>query len=254
MNKHANRVALVTGAARGIGRTISECLAREGAIVVLADKLDTVHTAAKELQVAGLRAESIVVDVTDEAAVRAAVASIKARHGRLDILVNNAGISPKHNGRKPLTPDISLDEWQMVFAVNLASAFLFAREAIPVMRANQWGRIVNLASYTGQTGGRFVGAHYSASKAGLIGLSRTLAHEVGESGITVNCVAPGRVLTEMNAWANASGANQDFLTSIPIKRLGTVDDIASAVSFLASEEASYMTGATLDVNGGCNMR
>ncbi len=254
MKRHANRVALITGAARGIGRAISERLGREGAMVVLLDKADAVRLTVDELRAAGLHAEPLVADVTDEASVHAAVSDIKAQNGRLDILVNNAGISPKHDGRKPLTPDISFEEWQQVIAVNLSSAFLFAREAIPLMRANKWGRIVNLASYTGQTGGRFVGLHYSASKAGLIGLSRTLAHEVGDFGITVNCVAPGRILTEMNAWANASGANQDFVTSLPIKRIGTVDDIASAVSFLVSEEASYVTGATLDVNGGCNMR
>ncbi|HXX83407.1 MAG TPA: SDR family NAD(P)-dependent oxidoreductase, partial [Casimicrobiaceae bacterium] len=245
---------LVTGAARGIGRAVSERLGREGALVMLLDKLDGVLTTAKELRAAGLRAEPIVGDVTDESAVRSAVAGIAARSGRLDILVNNAGISPKHNGHKPLTPDISFAEWQLVFAVNLTSAFLFAREAIPIMRANNWGRIVNIASYVGQTGARFAGAHYSASKAGLIGLSRTLAHEVGESGITVNCVAPGRIATAMNAWANASGANEEFIAAIPIKRIGTGDDIASAVSFLASDEASYMTGATLDVNGGYFMR
>ena len=221
---------------------------------MLLDKLDAVRSTTDELRATGLRAEPIVADVTDEAAVRAAVSGIQAQHGRLDILVNNAGISPKHDGRKPLTPDISIEEWQRVFAVNLTSAFLFAREAIPVMRANGWGRIVNIASYAGQTGSRSTGLHYSSSKAGLIGLSRTLALEVGESGITVNCVAPGRVLTEMNAWANASGANQDFVAGIPIKRLATVDDIASAVSFLASEAAGYLTGATLDVNGGCFMR
>jgi 3-oxoacyl-[acyl-carrier protein] reductase len=254
MKHHADRVALVTGAARGIGRAISERLAREGALVVLLDKLDAVRSTADELRATGLRAEPIVADVTDEAAVRAAVSGIQAQHGRLDILVNNAGISPKHNGRKPLAPDISLEEWQQVFAVNLTGAFLFAREAIPIMRANGWGRIVNIASYAGQTGSRHTGLHYSSSKAGLIGMSRTLALEVGESGITVNCVAPGRVLTEMNAWANASGANQDFFAGIPIKRLATVDDIASAVSFLASEAAGYLTGATLDVNGGCFMR
>jgi len=254
MKRHSDRVALVTGAERGIGRAISERLGREGALVFLLDQTEAVKSAAEQLRASGLRAEPIVADVTDEAAVVAAVAGIKALKGRLDILVNNAGISPKHDGRKPLTPDISLDEWQRVFAVNLTGAFLFAREAIPVMRENGWGRIVNIASYVGQTGARFAGAHYSASKAGLIGLSRTLAHEVGESGITVNCVAPGRVLTAMNAWANAGGANQDFLTAIPIKRIGTADEIASAVSFVSSEEASYMTGATLDVNGGCFMR
>jgi 3-oxoacyl-[acyl-carrier protein] reductase len=254
MKRHADRVALVTGAARGIGRAISERLAHDGAHVVLLDKLDTVRATAKELAAAGLRVEPVVADVTDETAVRAAVADIAARHGRLDILVNNAGISPKRDNRKPMARDIPLTEWQMVFAINLTAAFLFSREAIPVMETNKWGRIVNMASYVGQTGARFAGAHYSSSKAGLIGLSRTLAHEVGPLGVTVNCVAPGRVQTEMNAWASTSGANQDYFDAIPIKRLGTAGEIASAVSFLASEEAGYITGATLDVNGGCHMR
>ena len=254
MNIHTGRVALVTGSARGIGRAIAEHLGRGGAAVVLLDKLDAVAATAAELRAAGLRAESVVADVTDEAAICATVAGIKETHGRLDILVNNAGVSPRHAGRKPLTPDITLAEWQMTLAINLTSAFLFARESIPLMRTNHWGRIVNIASYVGQTGARFAGVHYSTTKAGLIGMSRTLAHEVGESGITVNCVAPGRVATEMNAWASASGANQDFLSGLPIKRLATVDDIAAAVSYLASEAAGYVTGATLDVNGGCNMR
>ena len=129
MKPHADRVALVTGAARGIGRAISERLGRKGALVVLLDKLDAVRSTADGLRASGLRAEPIVADVTDEAAVRAAVSGIKTQHGRLDILVNNTGISPKHNGRKPLTPDISIEEWQLVFAVNLTSAFLFARDA-----------------------------------------------------------------------------------------------------------------------------
>jgi 3-oxoacyl-[acyl-carrier protein] reductase len=249
MEQHSGRVALVTGAARGIGLQVARRLAQEGAHVVLLDVMDEASESAGRLVREGLKAEAVVTDVSDEAAVRQVVAGIAGRHGRLDILVNNAGISPKHDGKKAPVETTALAEWNAVMAVNLTAAFLLCRESIPVMRARSWGRIVNMSSQAGRTRARIAGSHYAASKAGLIGFSRSLAGEVGAYGITVNCIAPGRIETPMAAVASDE-VNRAFLSQVPMGRIGTPDDIAATVSFLASDGAGYITGATIDVNGG----
>lgn len=249
MTQDQQRLALVTGAARGIGLGVAERLAGDGLNVVLVDLIDEVHGAARGLAARGLAVEACVADIAREDAVRALVDDVLARHGRLDVLVNNAGISPKHGGRKALVQDTSLEEWQAVLAVNLTGPFLMCRAALPAMRRHGWGRIVNMSSQAGRTRSQIAGSHYAASKAGLIGFSRTLAAEVGADGITVNCIAPGRIETPMAATAGAD-VNRAYVSQIPVARIGHPGDIASAVSFLASEEAGFITGATLDVNGG----
>lgn len=249
MTQDQQRLALVTGAARGIGLGVAERLAGDGLNVVLVDLIDEVHGAARGLAAKGLAVEACVADIAREDAVRALVDDVLARHGRLDVLVNNAGISPKHGGRKALVQDTSLEEWQAVLAVNLTGPFLMCRAALPAMRRHGWGRIVNMSSQAGRTRSQIAGSHYAASKAGLIGFSRTLAAEVGADGITVNCIAPGRIETPMAATAGVD-VNRAYVSQIPVARIGHPGDIASAVSFLASEEAGFITGATLDVNGG----
>lgn len=249
MAEHKGRVALVTGAARGIGLQVAERLGALGATVVLVDVRPEVESAAEALRARGLAAEAVMGDIADEGVVRDLVAGVAAAHGGLDILVNNAGISPKHGGRKALVEETALAEWQAVLAVNLTGAFLLCREAVPLMRRRGWGRIVNMSSQAGRTRSQIAGSHYAASKAGLIGFSRTLAAEVGAAGITVNCIAPGRIETPMAAVAGAE-VNQAYVTQIPVARIGMPDDIAAAVLFLASDQAGFITGATLDVNGG----
>ncbi|WP_342641757.1 SDR family NAD(P)-dependent oxidoreductase [Rhodoligotrophos ferricapiens] len=249
MSNQQGRVALVTGAARGIGLSIAERLAKEGACTVLVDVIAELDQAVSRLRSAGLNVHAARTDISREDEVKALVADVVARHGSLDILVNNAGISPKHDGRKALVEDTALDEWQAVLAVNLTGPFLLCRHAVPLMRKRGWGRIINMSSQAGRTRSQIAGSHYAASKAGLIGFSRTLAAEVGPAGITVNCIAPGRIETPMAAMAGAD-VNRAYVTQIPVARIGTPDDIAAAVAFLASDEAGFITGATIDVNGG----
>ena len=246
------RTALVTGAARGIGLAIAERLVAAPMHVVLLDVEPSVHASAQRLRDAGASAESHVGDIADEDWVQRCLADILARRGQVDILVNNAGISPKTNGMRSPVEQMRLDEWNRVMAVNLTGAFLLSRAVIPGMRAQRWGRIVNISSQGGRTRTRIAGAHYAASKAGLIGFTRTLAGELAGEGITANSIAPGRVESNM-AQGATQATNQSFLASIPMGRVGTAAEIAAAVAFLAGEDAGYITGATLDVNGGSFM-
>lgn len=226
------RIALVTGAAQGIGAAIAERLARDGMQVVLADVLDRVEDTAAGLAAEGLACTAVRVDL-----------------GRIDVVVNNAGISPKHDGKRAPIDETSLEEWQAVIDINLTACFLIVKAALPSMKANRWGRIVNMASQAGRTRSQVAGSHYSASKAGLIGFTRTLAGEVGPFGITANCIAPGRIDTPMASEAG-SEVNARYVGTIPVGRIGTPDDIGAAVAYLASEEAGFVTGVCLDVNGG----
>lgn len=241
------QVAIVTGAARGIGLEISTWLARGGARVALADvQPAAVEQAAQGLRDVGLEAMSLVADVADEAQVRAAVGQVVERWGRIDILVNNAGICP-------MTPveQITAAEWDLVLAINLKGPFLFCQAVIPVMRRQRSGKIVNIASSAGQMGGLAVGLHYSASKAGILGLTKSLARILAPD-IQVNAVAPGTTATSMTEdWDPA--ALENLTRQIPAGRLGRPADVAAAVLFLASEEAIFVTGQTLGVNGGLFM-
>jgi 3-oxoacyl-[acyl-carrier protein] reductase len=252
MSETANRVALVTGAARGLGAAIAARLAAAGHPVVLADVLDQVEATAARLREAGHQARAIRLDVGDEAAVNALPQVLSEWWPRLSVLVNNAGISPKVEGRKRRVEEIPLEEWNRVLAVNLTGPFLLSRLCIPVMRARGWGRIVMMTSQAAHVPSTITGAYYGASKAGLMGFARNLAAELGPDGITVNSVAPGRIKSDMVAGA-APGMNEAFLARIPLGRLGEPEDVAEVVAFLASDAAAYLTGTTIDVGGGSYM-
>jgi 3-oxoacyl-[acyl-carrier protein] reductase len=241
------RTALVTGAARGIGLAIARALAEQGAGLALLDvDVDPLALAGRAM---GARALTIKADVSLLEDVQRAVDLTVERFGGLDILVNNAGICPMSD-----FADITEAEWDRVLAINLKGAFLCCQAALPYLRrSGQRGRVVNIASVAGQMGGVAVGAHYAASKAGLVGLSKSLAQMLAADGVTVNCVSPGTVATDMTLdWSEATHA--DLKDKIPLGRFAQPQEIAEAVLFLASDRAGFITGATLDVNGGLYFR
>ncbi|MDB5855061.1 MAG: fabG [Herminiimonas sp.] len=250
---HVNdKVALVTGAARGIGMAIATRFAREGYKVVMLDLNPEIEQAAQALKVAGYEVRPVCLDITDEAAVRTLAERLDDWWPKLCILVNNAGISPKHEGKKRDVMDIPLEEWRRVLDVNLTGTFLVTKMCLPTLKSRGWGRIVMITSQAARTRTPVPGAHYSATKSGMTGLARVLAGEVARFGITVNCVAPGRVESNMTA-AVGSEVNAQLVGSIPAGRMGRAEEVAAAVAFLVSEEASYSTGAVIDVNGGSFM-
>jgi 3-oxoacyl-[acyl-carrier protein] reductase len=240
------RVALVTGASRGIGRAIAERFAGQGAIVVAAARGDNARAAVEAITAKGGKAEAASVDVTDSAALEQLPGKVVDAHGRLDILVSNAGIT-----RDQLLMRMKRDDWDAVLATNLTAAFVLAQAAMRPMLRQRAGRIITVSSVVGQMGNAGQ-VNYAASKAGLIGFSKALAREVASRGITVNVIAPGMVDTDMTR-AIAEKAHGDWTAQIPLGRLGSVDDIAAAACYLASDEASYITGHVLAVNGGMYM-
>jgi len=242
----SGKVALVTGASRGIGRAIAERLASRGATVVAAARGDHAGACVAAITAGGGRAEALSLDVTDSAAVEAAPGDIVATHGRLDILISNAGIT-----RDQLLMRMKREDWDAVLATNLTATFLLAKAAMRPMVKQSSGRIIAISSVVGQMGNAGQ-TNYAASKAGLIGFAKALAREVASRAITVNVIAPGMIETDMTR-AVAEKAQVDWAAQIPLGRLGTVDDVAAAACFLASDEASYITGHVLAVNGGMYM-
>jgi len=240
------KVALVTGASRGIGRAIASRLAERGATVVAAARGDHADACAAELTARGLKAEALSLDVTDTAALEKVPAAIVERHGALNIVVCNAGIT-----RDQLLMRMKREDWDAVVATNLTATFVLAQAAMRPMLKQRGGRIIVVSSVVGQMGNAGQ-TNYAASKAGAIGFAKALAREVASRAITVNVVAPGMVDTDMSRGINEK-AQVDWAAMIPLGRLGTVDDVAAAVCFLASDEASYITGHVLAVNGGMYM-
>jgi 3-oxoacyl-[acyl-carrier protein] reductase len=242
----SGRVALVTGASRGIGRAIATTLAGQGAVVVAAARGDHAAETAAAITSAGGRGEAIALDVTDRDAVTRELGGIVERHGALDILVNNAGIT-----RDQLLLRLKPEDWDAVIATNLTAVYALTQAVLKPMIRQRRGRIVSISSVVGQAGNPGQ-ANYAAAKAGLIGFTKSIAQEIASRNITVNVVAPGMIETDMTR-ALAERAQDGWLSRIPLGRLGTPDDVAAAVCFLASDEASYITGQVLAVNGGMYM-
>ncbi len=242
----AGRVAIVTGAGQGMGRAVAERLAAGGARVVVNDlNPESAERTAQALAEAGHEALSAPGDVTSSEDVRAMFGAANERYGGLHILINNAGIlypTPVEN--------IPLDEWNAVVGVNLTGTFLCSQAAIGPMREAGWGRIVNFSSTAGKNVSTVGGAHYTAAKAGVLGFTRHLAKEVAGYGITVNAVCPGLIDTEMVRAVISPERADAYASSFPIERLGEPEEVAELVAFLASDRASYITGASLDINGG----
>jgi 3-oxoacyl-[acyl-carrier protein] reductase len=245
--KLEGRVALVTGASQGIGHACALALARHGAQVAVAarnrEKLDALVAAITQ---AGGKASAYVIDVGEEDQVKSGIKSVLGQLGKIDILINNAGIT-----RDQLVMRMKRPDWDAVLNTNLTSAYLCVQQVIPSMLKQRWGRIINITSVFGQMG-QAGQANYAASKAGLIGLTMAMARELASRNITCNAVAPGFIETNMTA-ALSEEFRQTAVKSIPLGRVGSAEDVASAVSFLASEEASYITGHVLNVNGGLLM-
>jgi NAD(P)-dependent dehydrogenase (short-subunit alcohol dehydrogenase family) len=245
MSRLKDKIALVTGAASGIGQGIAIAFAREGADIVIADRSPEAKAAET---IAGIKKHGrqgmfVQADVSDEASVQAMAKAALARFGRVDILVNNAGIFTES-----LIENLPIEDWDRVMNVNLRGVFLCIRALIGQMLERRDGRIINIASQLGQIGGRSIG-HYAASKAGVIGLTKSLAREVSTRGVLVNAIAPGPIQTPMvesetEEWRNAK------LAELPIGRFGTVDEVTPTAVLLASAEGSYYVGQTLGPNGG----
>jgi 3-oxoacyl-[acyl-carrier protein] reductase len=240
------KVALVTGASRGIGRAIAARLAAQGALVVAAARGNHADETVHALIAAGGRADAASVDVTDRAQAEQLPGMIVDKHGRLDILVSNAGIT-----RDQLLVRMKREDWDAVIATNLTATYTLAQAAMRPMLKQRGGRIIAISSVVGQIGNAGQ-TNYAASKAGLIGFAKALAREVASRGITVNVVAPGYIETGMTE-AIADTAQADWAAQIPLGRRGRPDDVAAAVCFLASDEAAYITGHVLSVNGGMYM-
>ena len=245
--KLAGRVALVTGASQGIGHACALALARQGATVAVAarnrQKLDEL---VAEIVAAGGKGAAFVIDVADEEQVKSGIKAALGQFGKIDILVNNAGIT-----HDQLVMRMKRADWDSVLNTNLTSAYLCIQQVIGSMLKQRWGRIINITSVFGQMG-QAGQANYAASKAGLIGLTMAMAREVASRNITCNAVAPGFIETSMTA-ALSEEFRQNAVKTIPLGRVGSPADVASAVCFLASEEASYITGHVLKVNGGLLM-
>ena len=246
LTSFAGKTAIVTGASRGIGRAIAERLAAGGATVVCVARGANADATVAAISAAGGKAEAQGVDVTDAAAVEGLVKGVVEQHGKLDILVSNAGIT-----RDQLMLRMKRSDWDEVVATNLTASFTLCQAALkPMIRARS-GRIIAISSVVGQMGNAGQ-ANYAASKAGLIGFCKSLAREVASRQVTVNVVAPGLIETDMTK-AITEAAKTDWSAQIPLGRMGSPADVAAAVSFLASDEASYITGQVLAVNGGMYM-
>ncbi|MCT1902085.1 SDR family NAD(P)-dependent oxidoreductase [Oceanobacillus sojae] len=246
-----DKVAIVTGSGslKGIGRDIALKLAEQGASIVVADlNVEGIQDTIKAVENTGAKALGVELNVTSKESVDAMIEKVLSEFGRIDILVNNAGIS-----QKVAVEDMTLEDMQRIFSVNMFGLFLCSQAVLKPMKEQHFGRIINLSSVSAKRGGGvFGGAHYSASKAAVLGFAKNLAREVATDGITVNSVAPGLVNTEI--WKSLPEADAaKVIDGIPLGRPGETSEIASTIAFLASDEASYITGEDIDINGGSHM-
>lgn len=241
------QAAVITGGARGIGKAIALELAGRGVDIAIADIIEEqARETAKELEKLGVKSMAVKMDVSDAGSVASSIAEIKEKMGRIDIFVNNAGIT-----RDGLVMRMKEEDWDLVMGINLKSVFLCSKEVIKVMAKQRYGRIVNIASVVAFMGNPGQ-ANYSASKAGIVGLTKTIAKEYASRGITANAVAPGFISTAMTE-ALSENVREEMLKAIPLGKFGTPEDVAQAVSFLASPGAAYITGQVIHVNGGMYM-
>ena len=245
------QVVIVTGSGspKGIGRTIAQTFARQGATVVLTDiNQEGLDANVREIEALGGKAYGVAGNICDKASVDALIADVMAKYGRIDVLVNNAGIS-----QKVTVADMTMADIQRIFNVNMFGLFQITQAVCEVMKKQHYGRIVHLSSVSGKRGGGvFGGAHYYASKAAVLGFSKNLAREVSQYGITTNCVCPGLINTEI--WKSMPKEQADaVIAGIPMGRPGETQEVADAIVFLASKEASYITGEEIDINGGSHM-
>jgi 3-oxoacyl-[acyl-carrier protein] reductase len=243
-----DRVAIVTGAGQGLGRAIALGLANKGSDVAVCDiKLAEADDVVKEIAAMGRKSFSLQVDVSNSADVRKMVDRVLAEFGKIDILVNNAGIC-----RVASIEETTEEDWDRVMAVNLKGVFLCSKMVMGVMKKQRSGRIINMGSLAGKVGGVATGANYAASKAGVMCFTKSLAKELAPYGVTVNAIAPGVIGTQMTEGIS-QGDWSNYLKVIPLGAIGVPDDVANAVLFLVSDEARYITGETMDVNGGMFM-
>ena len=241
-----NRVALITGGARGIGRAIAFKMVKEGASVMLLDLLsDELAQVTDELKTLGGDAHRAICDVSDRAAVADAVSLTIKKLGTVDILVNNAGVSLVDS-----LEEIKEDDWDTLVRINLKGSFFCTQSVIPIMKENEYGKIINISSRASL--GKLSRIVYGTTKAGLIGMTRNMALELARYGVNVNCVAPGPIATELFKSVNPEGSEKTkaIIDAIPLKRIGRPEDVANLVTFLASDEASFITGQTLFICGG----
>ncbi|MBQ2705982.1 MAG: SDR family oxidoreductase [Agathobacter sp.] len=251
MFKFDNQVVIVTGSGspKGIGKTIAKTFAKQNAAVVIADvNAVGVEEVVNEIKAAGGEAMGVVVNITSEESVNEMVKKVMDNYGRIDVLVNNAGIS-----QKVTVADMTMSDMRKIFEVNMFGLFLCTQACMKVMREQKYGRIVNLSSVSGKRGGGvFGGAHYSASKAAVLAFSKNLSREISAEGITINSVCPGLINTEI--WKSLPEEDaKKVIDSIPMGRPGETQEVANAILFLASKEASYITGEEIDINGGSHM-
>ncbi len=243
MTDFTGRVAIVTGAARGLGRAAAERLRERGAsVAVNVRDRERAESLAREI---GENVLAVPGDIAADGVPEEIVRQTLERFGRIDILVNNAALA-----RSTRFPDLSADEWRYALEVNLTAPFLLTKAALPAMKAQHYGRIINISSTAGRTVSTLGGAHYTASKAGLLGLTRAAAKELGQFGITVNAVCPGMIDTELTRENATPELLARLAASYPVPRLGTALEVADLICFAASEEAGYITGASFDINGG----
>ena len=244
----AGRVALVTGGSRGIGRATCLALAAKGAAVAVLcrSRIKEANEVVEQIQSTGGQGLAIEANVLDPRAIKRSVEQAAAKLGKIDILVNNAGEMTDIS-----VVDMKDEDWEQALAINLTSSFRYARECIPSMKERRWGRVINVSSQVAYTGSNNH-AHYSAAKSGLLGFTFSLTKELGPYGITANVVAPGRILTDLLV-ERMPGREQEWMSQTPMRRFGRPEEVAATMAFLASEEASYITGAVINVNGGLVM-